>query len=396
MKDTNKTREELISELLMLRRQINDLKLVESKYRLEEEALRLSEEKFSKAYRSSPDWIVISTLEEGRFINVNDAFLRITGYREKEVIGRTAKELGIWAEPDERDKMAAIIREHGKIRDHEARFRMKSGEIRIMLRSAEAIDLEGEKCIISVTHDITERKKAEEKLKIFAGELEKKNQELEQFAYIVSHDLQSPLVTIGGYLRLLERRFKGGLNSEAREYVASAIEGTVRMQSLIRSLLDYARVDTSSMDFELIDASAILDQALANLKGFIDESGAVVNYDVIPEVTADPILLLQLFQNLIGNAIKFRSEEPPHICLSAKKNEREWIFSISDNGIGIPPEQTGRIFEVFQRSHNTRKYQGTGIGLAICKKIVEHYGGRIWVESESGRGSTFFFTIPER
>ena len=165
------------------------------------------------------------------------------------------------------------------------------------------------------------------------------------------------------------------------------------MQSLIRNLLDYARVDTRSMDFEQIDATVILNQALASLNALLDESGAVVNYDTLPEVTADPVLLSQVFQNLIGNAIKFRGEEPPRINLSAKKEERKWLFSVSDNGIGIPHEQTDRIFEVFQRSHDKSKYQGTGIGLAICKKIIEHHGGRIWVESEPGKGSTFFFTI---
>ena len=209
----------------------------------------------------------------------------------------------------------------------------------------------------------------------------------------MSHDLQAPLITIGGYLRLLERRYREKLDSKAGEFIANSIEGTVQMQSLIRNLLDYARVDTRSMDFEQIDATVILNQALANLNALLDESGAVVNYDTLPEVTADPVLLSQVFQNLIGNAIKFRGEEPPRINLSAKKEERKWLFSVSDNGIGIPHEQTDRIFEVFQRSHDKSKYQGTGIGLAICKKIIEHHGGRIWVESEPGKGSTFFFTI---
>ena len=390
MKDNDKTKEQLINELEELRQFLKTSKFGSKR---EAEAFRLSKEKSSKAFRSSPDWIVISTLDNGRFIDVNDAFLRITGYRSDEVIGQTAIELGIWVDPDERDKMAAIIREQGKIRDHEATFRMKSGEIRTMLRSAEAIDLEGERCIISVTHDITERKQAEEKLRIFADELEKKNKELEQFAYIVSHDLQAPLITIGGYLRLLERRYREKLDSKAGEFIANSIEGTVQMQSLIRNLLDYARVDTRSMDFEQIDATVILNQALANLNALLDESGAVVNYDTLPEVTADPVLFTQVFQNLIGNAIKFRGEEPPRINLSAKKEERKWLFSVSDNGIGIPHEQTDRIFEVFQRSHDKSKYQGTGIGLAICKKIIEHHGGRIWVESEPGKGSTFFFTI---
>ena len=385
MKYEDMTKEQLINELSELRQRLNQFTALESECRREADALRLSEEKSSKAFRSSPDWIVISTLEHGRFIDVNDAFLRITGYHREEVMGRTAKQLGIWVDPDERDKMVAIIREQGKIRDHEARFRMKSGDIRIMLRSAEAIDLEDEKCIISVTHDITERKKAEEKIKIFAEELEKRNRELEQFSYIVSHDLQAPLITTGGYLRLIEKRYREKLDSKAGEFIANAIEGTVRMQSLIKSLLDYARVDTSTRDFKLIRASAALDQALGNLKALLDESGAVVKYDNLPEVTADPVLLSQVFQNLIGNAIKFRGDEPPVIRLSAKRKDRGWLFSVSDNGIGIPPEQTERVFEVFHRSHDRNKYEGTGIGLAICKKIIEHHGGSIRVESAPGK-----------
>jgi PAS domain S-box-containing protein len=370
MNDKNKTKEQLINELEELRQSIEQLKTPKPGSKGEAEALRLSQEISSKAFHSSPDWIVISTLDTGRFIDVNDAFLRITGYRSEEVIGRTAIELGIWADPNERDKMTAIIREQGKIRDHEAAFRMKSGEIRTMLRSAEAIDLEGERCIIAVTHDITERKHAEEKLRIFADNLETKNAQLEQFAYIVSHDLQAPLITIGGFLRLLERRYRDKLDSKAGEFIASSIEGTVQMQSLIRNLLDYARVDTRSMDFEQIDATAILNQALANLNALLDESGAVVHYDNLPEVTANPVLLTQVFQNLVGNAIKFRGDKPPCINVSAEKKGREWFFSVSDNGIGIPQEQTESIFEVFQRSHDKNKYQGSGIGLAICKKII--------------------------
>ena len=393
MKYEDMTKEQLINELSELRQRLNQFTALESECRREADALRLSEEKSSKAFRSSPDWIVISSLDDGRFIDVNDAFLRITGYRREEVIGRTAKQLGIWVEPDERDKMAATIREQGKIRDHEARFRMKSGDIRIMLRSAEAIDLEDEKCIISVTHDITERKKAEEKIKIFAEELEKRNRELEQFSYIVSHDLQAPLVTTGGYLRLLEKRYRGKLDSKAGEFIANAIEGTVRMQSLIKSLLDYARVDAGAGDFKLIRASVALEQALGSLKALLDESGAVVKFDNLPEVTADPVLLSQVFQNLIGNAIKFRGDEPPVIRLSAKRKDGGWLFSVSDNGIGIPPEQTERVFEAFHRSHDRNKYEGAGIGLAICKKIIERHGGRIRVESAPGKGSTFYFTI---
>ncbi len=357
-----------------------------------EGALRLSEEMFTKVFRFSPDWIVISTLEDGRFIDVNDAFLRITGYAREEVIGRTAIELGIWVDPGERAAMVEVLRREGVIRDHEARFRMKSGEIRVMLRSAEVIHLGEERCIISVTRDITERKEAEEKLRTLAEELERRNRELEQFAYVVSHDLRAPLVTVASYLRLLMRRIRGRLDPEAERFIADALDVTSRMGSLIGNLLEYALVDRE-LHLEPTESGEVLKQTLANLRALVEESGAVVTHDTLPLVTADRTQLTQLLQNLIGNAIKFRGEESPRVHISAVRRGRGWLFSVRDNGVGIPPGDEGRIFDIFQRVHDERN-PGSGIGLAICRKIVERHGGRIWAESEQGRGTTFFFTLP--
>lgn len=244
--------------------------------------------------------------------------------------------------------------------------------------------------------EIAERKQAEEKLKRYASELERSNQELQQFACVASHDLQEPLRMVASYTQLLAKRYKGKLDSDADEFIAYAVDGATRMQALINDLLTYSRVGTKGKDFKPIDCKTVLERTLDNLKKAVEESRAELTYEPLPTVMADDVQLGQLFQNLIGNAIKFRSEESPHIHISAERNEDKWIFSVGDNGIGIDPEFTERIFIIFQRLHKRRDYPGTGIGLAVCKKIVERHGGRIWVESKPEKGSTFYFTIPLR
>ncbi len=220
------------------------------------------------------------------------------------------------------------------------------------------------------------------------------NRELEQFAYVASHDLQEPLRAVNSYAQLIARKYQGNLDAKADKYIGYIMEGATRMQQLINDLLEFSRVGTRAKQLKPTACEAVLNQVLANLRIAIAEHQAVITHDPLPTVMGDEIQLIQLLQNLIGNAIKFRREEPPQVHLSAQQGEREWIFSVRDNGIGIETEYFERIFTIFQRLHSRVDYPGTGIGLAVCKKIVERHGGQIWVESESGVGTTFYFTIP--
>lgn len=238
-------------------------------------------------------------------------------------------------------------------------------------------------------NEIRERKHAE-------SDLQRSNAELQQFAYVASHDLQEPLRMVASYVQLLQRRYRDKLGEDADEFIAYAVDGAKRMQGLIHGLLQYSRVGTHGKAFETIDCETILDKALANLQILLTESGAQVTHDPLPTLSADSTQLVQLFQNLIDNACKFQDDSAPQIHVSARLESGQWLFSVSDNGIGIDPEYAERIFIIFQRLHGREAFPGTGLGLAICKKIVERHGGRIWVEYGNRKGTTFCFTIPAR
>jgi len=245
-----------------------------------------------------------------------------------------------------------------------------------------------------ITQDITDRKQAEEELRKLTEDLKRSNGDLQQFARFASHDLQAPLRTIEGFVKLLIRRYQGKLDEKADELLGYISEGTREMRTLVQDLLEFSRVETSAVKMKPVDTALRLADALSYLKTEIEEKGAVVTHtEPMPTVISDHTLMLRLFQNLIGNAIKYHGAKPPRIQVSAQRKDDEWVFSVKDNGIGIDPAHHGRIFEMFQRLHGKSEIPGTGLGLAICKRMVERQGGRIWVESEPGRGSMFFFTV---
>jgi light-regulated signal transduction histidine kinase (bacteriophytochrome) len=258
------------------------------------------------------------------------------------------------------------------------------------LESAEGI------LVTAAIRNISVRKVAEADLLQNVQDLNRSNQELEQFANIASHDLQEPLRMVASYTQLLSRRYKGKLDADADEFIAYAVDGARRMQRLIQDLLAYSRVGSKAGNLRDISSEDALRQALQNLRGVIQESGALVTHDPLPSVMADEIQLIQLFQNLVGNAIKYQNPGIPQVQIAATRNGRKkWTFSVKDNGLGIEPQYFERIFGMFQRLHKREEFAGTGIGLAICKKIVERHGGRISVESKLGLGSTFKFALAE-
>jgi PAS domain S-box-containing protein len=344
---------------------------------------------------SSNDAIITESVD-GIITSWNKGAEIIYGYLAEEVLGKNFSIL----EPDnfkgEIKQFSEKIKTGEKIEHYETSRLKKDGTIiNVSVSLSPVFDTSGKLVALSaIVRDITERKKAGEILKSKLEELARSNEELEQFAYVSSHDLQEPLRMISSYLQLLQRRYQGSLDDKADKYIYYAVDGASRMQNLINDLLEFSRVTTRARDPVPMDSEFILDQVLSNLEVFIEENEATVSHCSLPEVMADYSQMVQVFQNLIINGIKFRSEEAPQIHISAEKKESEWVFSVQDNGIGIDPQYSKKIFEVFKRLHKKEEYPGTGIGLAICKKIVERHGGRIWVESELDKGSTFYFTLP--
>jgi len=331
---------------------------------------------------------------DGKITDVNASTEAATGLKRQELIGTDFS--AYFADPRKAREGYERVFKEGSVRDYPLDLRHKDAGATPVLYNASVYSDEGGKVIgvFAAARDITERKRAEAQVHQVLAELARSNKELEQFAYVASHDLQEPLRMVASYVQLLARRYKGKLDQDADDFIGFAVDGAARMQRLIEDLLTFSRVGTRGKAFAPVDSAVVLKEALANLELVISESHAVVDYDRLPTVSADEVQLMQLFQNLIDNAIKFRGEAPPHLHISAVEEGKEWVFSVRDNGIGIDPRYFDRIFIVFQRLHAGNKYRGTGIGLAVCKKIVERHGGRIWVESKPGQGSAFFFTLP--
>jgi PAS domain S-box-containing protein len=256
------------------------------------------------------------------------------------------------------------------------------------------IPYEGKLVRVSAIRDVSRRKRRDAELSKTVAELRRSNQELEDFAYVASHDLRAPLRTIGSFAEILTADHAGHLDPEGREHLERIVQAVRRMERLLGDLLEYSRVGTRGKVFERVDLGGVLDTAASNLKAAAAESGAEVTWRNLPHVSGDEVQLVQLFQNLVGNAIKFRGAEPPRVVVSARRDDDRWELSVADNGIGIDPAHFDRIFNIFERLHPESAYAGTGIGLAICKRIVERHGGRISVVSAPGKGATFVFTLP--
>ena len=364
-----------------------------------ETELKESEQKYRTLFNSSPDsTILIGT--GGNLIDVNYAAQEITGVSLEDLIGKNFKELDILLDvemPLHIEKVSQVL-EGKNVKPYESRFIDKHGKIHYSETYLKALKKGDEIFAFNViAHDITERKKAEERLKETISELERSNYELQQFAYITSHDLQEPLRTIASFTQLLERRYRGQFDSDADEFIEFIVDAAVRLKEMIQGLLEYSRVGTQKVEFKEVDMNMELDQALSNLHALINNNNAKITHDLLPNVKGDPEQIIRVFQNLISNAIKFRKQDVPpkiHISCRVDKENSEYIFSVSDNGIGIEKEYRDKIFEVFKRLHAMGKYEGTGIGLSVVKKIIEQYNGRIWFESELGKGATFYFTLP--
>jgi PAS domain S-box-containing protein len=361
-----------------------------------EEALRESEERYRTILENIEDGYYELDLA-GNFTFFNDSICRIFGYPKEELMGMNDRQYTY--EKNAKKVFRAYNKvyktgEPGRVCGYE--IIRKDGTKRHVEVSISLLrDSSGKPTgFRGISRDVTDRKQAEEALKEKTEELARSNRDLEQFAYVASHDLQEPLRMVTSYVQLLARRYKGKLDSDADEFIGFAEGGAIRMWNLINALLAYSRVGMRGTQLEPTDCETAISQSLNNLKVAIEENGAVVTHDSLPMVMADNSQLVQLFQNLIGNAIKFRGKEPPRVHVSAGRNGNGWVFSVRDNGIGIAPEYAERIFIIFQRLHGLEEYPGTGIGLAICQKIVEQHGGRIWVESEVGKGATFYFNLP--
>ena len=396
-----------------LKRKQAEIELKETLDRLEEQVkertsdlenayktLKEKEIKYRSLYENAPVGIFHSTLD-GKYVDVNPELARLLGYDSPEDLVSTANKSSIadviYAKKDLRpDFLESALKAKAWFKT-ENLYRRKDGEIIIGDLSFRDFgkDENGNPLLEGFMTDITTRKRSEERLKEIIEELERSNRELESFAYITSHDLQEPLRTIASYAQLIERRYKDKLDPDADEFIEFMVDGSRRMKQMIQGLLDYSRVGTRGHEFTEFESEDALNYALSNLGTAISKVDAEITSDELPVIFADKDQMVRVFQNLIGNALKFHREGlKPKIHISARKEDGEYIFSISDNGIGIEEQYSNQIFEVFKRLHAIGEYQGTGIGLAVVKRIIDRHGGRIWVKSELGKGSTFYFTVP--
>lgn len=370
--------------------------------KLAEDALKESEHSYRTLAANLPGIVYRVPLGEGgRMVFFNDMVTQLTGYKPEELTGGKICSMEKLIIESDRQRVTAEIEEaisQNRPFQVEYMLRHKDGNVRNFIERGRPVrGKDGKPVYIDgVTLDITELKRAEEQLRKSTVELERSNRELEHFAYMASHDLKSPIIAMAADLKMFEKRNREKMDPESLKLIDSALSSAFRLQSLITDLLTYARLGAAVPEKATgtINLEDILNVVLDSIKMDCERARCTIVRDELPRVPADPTQMIQLFQNLLSNSIKFSGKEPPRVEIRAQRKEAEWLFSVKDNGIGIPSEHTERIFELFQRVSSGAEYEGTGMGLAICKRIVERLGGRIWVESEPGKGSTFYFTIP--
>lgn len=359
-------------------------------YRLKYEAER-ELNWLQRVVSSSLNEILIFNDATLKFTFINEGACKNLNYTSEELFYKTPLDIEPeFTEESFRLKLKPLLNKESDIIVYETVHKRKDGSTYNAEVHLQHVDRGNNTYVfLAFINDITRRKLAEQDLK-------RSNIDLERFAYVASHDLQEPLRTMASFTILLEKRYKDKLDSDANDFISFIVDGAKRMQQLINDLLAFSRAGAISKPFENIDMESVLKIAELNLELAIKESKAKITWEPLPVIKADEAQMVQIFQNLIDNAIKFRGKEPPVIHISAKQEESDWIFWVKDNGIGIDPRYFDRIFLIFQRLHNRNKYPGTGMGLAIVKRIVESYGGRVWIESELQKGSTFYFTIPKK
>jgi PAS domain S-box-containing protein len=362
-----------------------------------EAALREKQQLLTGVINHSPNIITLMD-REGRYLLVNHSTAELLGCSEADLVGKTFAEV---LPPETAtlfmERLQTVLETQSALQVEDF-MPAPDGERAYNTTLFPLYDDQGDIYAVGgLALDITARVQAEQEVARYAAELERSNQELEQFAYITSHDLREPLRMVKGYLDLLGRRYREELDASAQEFIDYAVDGAERMQEMIRALLRLSRVKTRGEAFAPTDVEAVLARTLNTLRRSIKDAGAEVTHDPLPTLMADGAQLTQVLQNLITNGIKFcREDEPPRVHVSAQREGDEWVFSVADNGIGIDPEQADRLFQIFQRLHTRAEYEGLGIGLVLCRRIVERHGGRIWVESAPGQGATFYFTLPDR
>lgn len=358
--------------------------------------LQIANEKFRGMLEAVPDATIVVG-DKGEILLVNGHAETLFGYPRVELVGKPVELLvparfrGQHSEQRQGYSHAPKPRPMGAAVDLWA-LRKDGSEFPAEISLSPVKTSEGT-LTISAIRDVTDRKKVEGVLRQTAAELERSNRDLEAFAYAASHDLQEPLRNVANYCELLGVRYKGRLGADADDYIHFAVDGARRMRALIEGLLNYSRVGAKGAAFRQVSMESALTQALDNLSRGISETKATIIRKPLPAVRGDELQLTLLLQNLIGNALKFKSAAPPVVTISAEREAASWRFSIADNGIGIEPQYVDKLFTIFQRLHSRKEYPGTGIGLALCKKIVERHGGRIGAESRSGEGSTFWFSL---